>query len=395
MLYEAPKHYSYDYKLDIEKLPASQRDRIPGKILWPGLFFGAMFILLGIFEVLTYFFHEEKDDYQFALPDKFSLNDVVIQRYLFDGFILLFGLVIIILVILAMRRYKDIFFDGDTVKIEHKPLVGAVRTKVEKLRNYLGVLLRVEYYQFGLINKNRYIIELYHRDSDKIVPLYMSTSGKNIRKIWEEYTAKLRLPALFMSDRGLVSRSYANLDVSLRDMAKKWHLNTISFKDLNVPSTIRFVVKSQRAILKERRLFFDAYTILALLGLLIMGTVAAYAGLNYHIIMPYVGTAAFTVMMAVWLIIFLVSAIVLFSKDVLVLSSDGILLGHNTFFVRRDVEFIGKNDIEEVDIGYNPTTERYYLSISSKERNIIFGKNMPIDDLSWVRGLVIRDIIRD
>lgn len=394
MLYEAPKHYSYDYKLDIEKLPACQRDRIPSKILWPGLFFGTMFLLLGIFEVLSYFFHDKEYDYQFVLPEKLSFNDIVVQRYMFDGFVLFFGIIIITLVILAMRRYKDIFFDGDTIKIDHKPLFGSIHTETEKLHNYLGVLLRVEYYQFGLINRNRYIIELYHRNSDKIVPLYMSTSGKNIRKIWEEYTTKLKLPALFMSDRGLVSRSYANLDVSLRDMAKKWHLNTITFKDLNVPSSIRFVVKSQRAILKERRLFFDAYTVLALLGVIIMGIFAVYAGFNYHIIMPYIGTTAFMAIMGLWLTIFLISVIVLFSKDVLVLSSKGILLGHNTLFVRRDVEFIDKKDIEEVDIGYNPTTERYYLSISSKERNIIYGKNMPIDDLSWVRGLVIRDIIR-
>ena len=107
---ETPQHYSYDYKLDIEKLPASQRDRLPKKILWPGFFCGGMFLLLGIFEVMTYFFHDAKDDYQFALPERFSLNDIVIQRYVFDGFVLLFGILIITLVILASRRYKDIFF---------------------------------------------------------------------------------------------------------------------------------------------------------------------------------------------------------------------------------------------------------------------------------------------
>ncbi|MBP5352721.1 MAG: hypothetical protein J6Y91_03025 [Alphaproteobacteria bacterium] len=395
MTYIAPDHYSYDYKLDIEKLPAQQRDRVPGKVLWPGLFFGGMFLLLGIFEVLSYFFHDDHEDYTFTLPEKFSLSDMVVQRYIFDAFVLLFGILIITLVMMAMKRCKDIFFDGENIRIEHRPLCGEPKVVTEKLHNYLGVLFRVEYYQFGLINRNRYIIELYHRDANKKVPLYISTSGKNIRKIWEYYAAKFKLPALFMSDRGLVSRSYSNLDVSLRDMAQKWKLNTISFKDLNVPSSIRFVVKSNRAILKERRLFFDAYTVLAFLGLVVLGFLALYAGLNYHIIIPYIGSRVFWVMMAFWAAVFILSAVVLFSKDVLVLSPDGILLGHNTLFMRRDIEFIPRDEVEEIDIGYNPTTERYYLSISSKERHIVYGKNMPMEDLRWIRGLVIRDVIKN
>lgn len=395
MSYVAPNHYSYDYKLDIDKLPAQQRDRVPGKVLWPGLFFGGMFLLLGIFEVVSYFFHDEAEDYNFALPQKFSLSDMVVQRYIFDAFVLLFGIAVVTLVIMAMRRSKDIFFDGENVKIEHHPLFGETEVITGKLYDYIGVLFRVEYYQFGLINRNRYIIELYHKDANKCVPLYISTSGKDIRKIWEYYAAKLKLPALFMSDRGLVSRSYSNLDVSLRDIAQKWHLNTISYKDLNIPSSIRFVVKSNRAILKERRLFFDAYSILALLGFLILGTLVLYAGLNYHIIIPYVGTKCFVVMMLFWSAVFMVSAMVLFSKDVLVLSPEDVLLGHNTLFLRRNIDFIPKDEIEEVEIGHNPTTERYYLTISSKKNSIIFGKNMPIEDLVWVRGLVIRDIITD
>ena len=33
-----------------------------------------------------------------------------------------------------------------------------------------------------------------------------------------------------------------------------------------------------------------------------------------------------------------------------------------------------------------------YLTIIADERSIIFGKNMPLDDLRWVRGLVIKEV---
>jgi hypothetical protein len=53
-----------------------------------------------------------------------------------------------------------------------------------------------------------------------------------------------------------------------------------------------------------------------------------------------------------------------------------------------------KNEIEAVDIGHNPITDRYYLSLISHDKHMVFGKNMPIDDLRWIRGLVIREIVK-
>ena len=84
--------------------------------------------------------------------------------------------------------------------------------------------------------------------------------------------------------------------------------------------------------------------------------------------------------------------IVTFSKDVLIITREGVVLGHNWLFLRMDVEYLAKDNIAAVDIGHNPTTDRYYLTIIADERSIIFGKNMPLDDLRWVRGLVIKEV---
>ena len=395
MTYKVPDHYSYEFKFDIDKLPAIQKDRISFKLTLWGFVFGLLFVLIGGFEIISYFFFDVADEtYDFNLPDQMSAADIAVRRYTFDTFILIFGMLVVGLSLSGILRYKTIYFDGDNVKITHKPLFGQEITETEALYNYLGVLLKVEYYQLGMINRNRYIIELYHKEKNKRVPLYISTSGNNIRKIWEQYAAKLKMPALFMTDHGLVSRNHKELDRTLKDMSKRWHLNALFKEEEHIPSSVGYIVKPNKSILMERRLFFDIYTILAFLGVLVLGGVFIYALLNLEIVLSYIGTLWFVVISLICIVAILVSVIVIFSKDVLIISQQDLVLGHNISALRLDVEFMKKKDIEAVDIGHNPLTNRYYLSIISHDKHIVFGKNMPIDDLRWIRGLVIREIVK-
>jgi len=221
MTYTAPDHYSYELKFAIDKLPAEQKDKLPSRLSICGIIFGSMFVILGAFEIIAYFLNYSDESYDFNLPTGVSANDVFVHRYTFDTFILFFGMLIVSLSVMALMRYKKVFFDGENIRVEHKPLFGEIHTEKEKLYNYLGVLLKVEYYQLGLINRNRYIIELYHKEKNKRIPLYISTKSDNVREIWEYYAAKLRMPALFMTDRGLVSRNHAELSKTLKDMAKR------------------------------------------------------------------------------------------------------------------------------------------------------------------------------
>lgn len=395
MTYKVPDHYSYKFKFNIDKLPAVQRDRLSFKLTVCGLIFGTLFMLIGGFEILSYFIAgADPENYDFNLPEGVSATDIAVRRYTFDTFLLFFGMLIVGLSVMGIFRYKTVHFDGDTVKIVHKPLFGPEITETEALYNYIGVLLKIEYYQLGMINRNRYIIELYHKEKNKRVPLYISTSGEDIRQIWEQYAEKLKMPALFMTDHGLVSRNHKELDRTLKDMSKRWHLNALFKEEEHVPSSVKYIVKPNKVILMERRLFFDIYTILAFFGVVLLGGVAVYAGINYDIVTSYIGTLWFVIGLLVCLLIVAVSFIVIFSKDVLVISKEDLVLGHNISFLRLDVEFMQKGDIEAVDIGHNPLTDRYYLSIISHNKHIVFGKNMPINDLRWIRGLVIREIVK-
>ena len=394
MTYTAPDHYSYEFKFDIEKLPASQKDRIPCKLAAWGILFGLFFTALGLFEAAAYFFEPADVNYSFNLPEQGGNTDVGPLRYSFDIFVFLFGLIIIALSVMGMLRYKKIFFDGSKIKIIHKPLFGEKQVEVEDLYNYLGVLFKVEYYQFGLINRNRYIIELYHADKNKRIPLYISTSGRNIRKIWEYYAAKLKMPALFLTDKGLVSRNHRELKKTLKDMSKKWQLKTLYQDEQSAPESVKCKVKKNKIIVKERHLFFDAYSLLACLGTAFMLAAVSTLVYFYAAVISFAGVFWYSVILAFCSAVVLFSIISIFSKDVLIVTKRDIILGHNIMFLRMDAEFLPKNQIEAVDVGHNPTTDRYYLSVISHDRSMVFGKNMPVSDLQWVRGYIIREIVR-
>lgn len=394
MLNQTANHYSYKFRFNIDKLPATSRDRVSGKLIFFGFIFGLAFIALAAFEAFSYFYYGTEQVYTFDLPTRFSPEDILLQRYIFDGILLFLGISIVMLSVYAFFQRKIICYDGENISITHKSIFSEPKTETEPLYNYLGVLLRVEYYQLGLISRNRYIIELYHPEKKKRIPLYISTSNRNVRQAWEYYSAKLKMPALFMTDHGLISRHHSELNKTLRDMVGKWHLKSLYYEDNNVPSEIKCRKKDDRTIIKERQLFFDVYSLLAMLGIVILSSLAISAVINYELVLTYIGLGTFTAAIIFCLIVILLSVISLFSKDVLIINDDRILLGHNILFLRRDSEYVQKDQIAAVDIGHNPTTDRYYLSIISNDRSLIFGKNMPVEVLRWVRGFVIKEIAK-
>lgn len=394
MTYTIPNHYSHDFKLDIEKLPVEKTDKIARKIAWWGFFSGIMFFALGAFEIIAYFLKVSDESYDFNTDVDFTAHQLFVLRYSFDTFILLFGLLVIALSVVAMRRCKTIFFDGENVKVTHYPLWGEPEVLTEKLHNYLGVLLTVEYYQFGLINRNRYIIELYHNDRKKRIPLYISISGNDVRKKWEYYSEKLKIPALFLTDHGLVSRNHNELNKTLITMSKRWNLDDLYREEEHAPVNLQYKSKKDKVILRERRLFFDAYSILCILSVLGLGALVVWAIANYTFFLPYTGIWGFAAFLLICMTIIMFIMACVLSKDVLIITRSEVVLGHNLSILRMDAEFLPKEDIESVDIGHNPITDRYYLSIISHDNNIVFGKNLPIKDLRWIRGCVIREIVK-
>ena len=72
---------------------------------------------------------------------------------------------------------------------------------------------------------------------------------------------------------------------------------------------------------------------------------------------------------------------------------DKIVNTHKYFLFSTKHDELYKKDIKGVYVTLNPATDRYFVTITSSEKNIIFGKKLPISDLKWVKNFLVEQII--
>lgn len=94
------------------------------------------------------------------------------------------------------------------------------------------------------------------------------------------------------------------------------------------------------------------------------------------------------------MIIIVLAVWILCKKDKIVIKPHKVIIVHKFMLFSHKNNEINKDDIESVDVSFDPSTERYFVTISSDCKTMVFGKKLPIDDLRWVKAFLIHDIIR-
>lgn len=384
-----PHHYSYNYKLNIDKLPCKESDRINLRILLPGIFLGLILVLLGIFELTNGLSSPQMLFGQLGSTDNSSAYNSFLSPIFFDVFIIILGIGIISSLILSNLRYKKIFFDGNTITMIKRSSFGKKDVYKSKIHDFLGVMLRIEFVQCGFMTKNRYIVELHNKSCEKTIPLYISTSEKDIRKIWVDYAKKLNLPTLLYTDEGILKRDVPDLEKSLQEMADIWDLYG-KFNPASKHSSRISVKETQdKIIIKLRKVLWDGYNILGALSIFILALTMFIVSLN-----PKSFSQGFLIAFYCICSLGIILAIfIMFRKEKLVLKKNKIVNTHKYFFFSTKHDEIFKKDIKGVYVTLNPATERYFVTITSSEKNIIFGKKLPIADLKWIKNFLVEQII--
>jgi len=393
MKFNAPDHFSHNFELRLSHLPTKKSDRIALSILYPGLFFGTVLIILGLYELFNGFNPSQGAFGDIVSEEELAAFEPLIRPWLFDCVIIAIGLGIVFTLIFSYIRYKKILFDGKTVEIIHRPALGEKKSFKEKLSNYQGVRFRIEFFQFGFMNKNKYIIELLHKNHNKTAPLYISTSDKNIRHIWEYYARTLGLPALIMTDEGMVARRIEDLDKPIKQLAKEGLIENKYDDRASLPDTLALVRKRDKTVIKTRKIIWDAYNIMAWIAIFIFGGILLAANLSDEF---GTDTGRNPLVVATYIIgtVGIISAIWgLFRKDKIVIKPHKIIIVHKFMLFSRKNNEVLKDDIESIDVSLNPATERYFVAITSDDRTLIFGKKQPIDALRWVKQFLINEII--
>ena len=393
MLNIDPRHYSYNFMLNINREPARATDRFSRPLLVLSFFFGLLFAFLGgacLLNISPENITNSKTDITLNI---LPFNTLISPEFL--GILsLCIALGIFYAVFTRFVRHKDITFTGDKFLVTDYRFGHAPYSFEEPLYNYLGVRLRVEFYQFGILTKNKFIIELLHKDPEKTIPLYISMSSRSIRRHWKEYAQFFKMPALKISDKGMVSYNAKNLERSYKANAEEWHLPKNFFAGWEKPSYI--VLRSRQSgekMIKIRKVFFDIYNALATLAIILLGSLAAYALMMKDIVLAHIPFYIFATCLCAVAAVIIYSALTLLSSDIIILAKNKIILFKKTLFVRTCRGIIHIPDIKGVDINYVANLDRYCLAVVSNQETLIFGQKMPVKDLRWLRALLINEFV--
>ncbi len=380
MFIHVPDHFSSHFVFDMRKHPATAIDRSSLFFVFCGWLCGILLLCLGLFELFSFLTAEQDTEQSFLLVEIFAFIIVLIALGLIIG------------ATFSFIRSKKFIFDGDTFTIIYQPAIGIRHTLKEQLKNYTGVRLRVLFVQSGLFNKSRYIIDLYHKDNNKIIPLYISTKNNNIRNIWESYARQFELPALSIGDRGLVRREYTDLDKSLKELSREGKLPYIASGKLPAPESLDIANTIRETIVTPKGIFWDVFSSLSLfiavaaVFLLTAGAVyLTIIGADISRLYWTIGGGLLLVAAYFFLRLFVSYRLILAPKEVIVVKT---LFGANIGKVS-----LNNDCIENVELSYNPTIDRYSLSVISDDKVITFGSRLPVGDLLWLKDFVIRKLI--
>lgn len=392
MSYCVPNHLSHKLEFRLNRLPTKMSDRTRWQFMLPGLVFGALLFALGLFELLSGFEYTNANVAEIVPQSDVSQYKPLLSPDIFDIVFMLIGLGMMTAAVFSYIRYRKFIFDGKTMIIGDRPVIGKKRIVQESIKNYLGVRFRIELFQTGFINGNRYIIELYHKNPERIVPLYISTSPKDVRRLWKEYARYFELPALINTDEGLTARDIKNLDKSVKEMAKLGYVTDDYDSYADLPESLKYVRRKDKIVIKRQNVW-DIYNIMGWAGIAVVGVVLAIAtsqiksGLEANSYTFYFLYSAAILLLAAALLL-------MFRKEKLVLKKNKIVHTHKYMTYSTKHNEIFKDDIESIDVTQNPASGRYFVSIISEDRTITFGAKLPIEDLRWIKSFLIHEVIK-
>lgn len=385
-----PSHLSNKLELNYKNKNSFLTDRANLKLLLPGIIFGFLLFLLGIYEWLNAF---ESGGEEIIPAAEIPAYKPVLAVWFFDLCFVLVGLGMVITNILLYIRYNKYKFNGKKVTIVKRPILRDKLILQEDLQNYTGVRFRVEFLQSGFLTKNRYVIELYHPNSEKIVPLYLSTSAKGVRRRWKEYARAFKLPALINTDNGLKVIELKNLNKSIGELYRLGLIKDDYDDYDDLPAAISFARKKDKMVLKVRKIVWDAYNLLAWLAIILIGAIVLLVLTNLPTFRQVFASTLYSMSVA-GIIIIVVAIQILFRKEKLVIKKHKIVNTHKYMLFSTKHNEIMKKDIEAIEVTENPATGRYFVSIISEDNTITFGAKMATKDLQWIKKFLIHEIVK-
>lgn len=385
---KVPVYFNSNLELKYDKKYARLTDRAKIWRLLPAILVGACLFMLGFYEWLNLF---EEGNVQIVPIADIPLDQPATKVvWFFDWCFMLIGLGMAVSGLVTYFQYNKYIIKGNDVTIIHRRVFRGRQVLKQKLSDYLGVRFRMEFHQSGFLLKTLYILELYQRSVDKIVPLYIASSDDKLRHIWKDYAKKFKLPALINTDEGVKSYSADDLNRSVRSLYKQGVIEDKFDEYSRLPSVIAYVRKKDKIVIKIRRIIWDIFN---LLGWGAVVAVLLFA--SWIIKQMFVGGISWQLLclLIMSLIVVAVALQFLFRKEKLVLKKDKIVNTHKYILFSTKHNQMMKKDVEAIEVMENPATGRLFMAIISDDNAITFGAKLSKKDLNWIKKFLIHDIV--
>ena len=387
-------HYGHSFKLNTNKVRISATDRLSRFLLFIALIFGAMFSVLG-----SYLSNISKmtghTDFEAVLSKSNIKAHMFVSPQVFGTGLIILGLAMVFASLFFMMRYKTVTIENDVVTVKDHPFIGRDNSFSEPLSNYTGVRLRLKFCQYDLFSRNKFIIELYHPNINKLVPLYISTKAKDIRKIWKEYALFFNLPPIHISDKGMVSQAMRDLERPYVDVVKDWHLPKNFLVDKTHSSDFICKKKGDKKMLKMSHVVYDLYSTINIAVMALFGALLIYALCSYKTLIQIFPFGLIGVFYAFLVISIIYAFLTLIKRDIILMNRQKLIIFRKILGFTFQDSIIDFTTLKGLDIFFTPTTGRYCLNVITDKKVVrIFNKLSP-DDLRWVKCFIISEIIQE
>ena len=280
-----PRHLSYDYQLKLEEVPTKHADRMPLKVVMPGIILGFLMVVLGLFELMNGMYDPE--GWNYALDA--DTREPLFSHTAVDGAFIVLGLGVIISSIVSHIRYKKIFLTEKPFRL----ICAASSAKTNCSANFCAITKACGCgWSFSVRHSQQKQVHYRARTprSAKSIPLYISTDGTGIYQIWYYYAKRLNMPTLMDTDEGTVVKEVSELDKSLREYLFAKGMISIYDDMPNPPKNMACIRKPDRTVIKPRRVFWDVFNLLGAFWLTFYLLVLTAAAFNYARIERLVGS---------------------------------------------------------------------------------------------------------
>jgi len=388
------EHYGQNFCLDINKLPAQATDRFSQIILLISTLLGALFVVLGLY-LLNIISLVGTTDLEHNLSQSAIKVHSFVSNDTFGLLLLTLGIGIVIASVFYDLRFKKIFFDGETIVVKDFPFVGKPHSFSEKISEFSGVRLRLKFCQYGLFSRNKFIVELYHKDHEKIVPLYISRNPKKIRTIWRDYALKLNLPPIHISEKGMVSHRAIDMNRPFVEVVKSWNLPKNFLLEKTHSKNFICKQRGDKKLIKTSRIIIDLYATLNILTIVLLGALLSYAFFNHDIITRYISLNATLVLYALTLTLIVYAYITLVTRDIILVHNKKIVVFRKILGFAVQDAVVPFPALRGIDIFLTPTTGRYALNLVTERQNTIVFNKLSADDLRWIKGFLVCELLNE